>query len=81
MVPTASNAMDFVLDEKVNERNQGGKEQTRNELPVFDSTGICWAEHDATHSPGKRRKNVENHEDVMPVMVICARDVGPSTTC
>ena len=81
MTPTASNAIHFVLDEKVNKRNQRAKEQTRKDFPVPDSTGVCWAEHDATHSPGKGCKNIQNHEDVMPVVVVRARDVGPSATC
>ena len=40
---TARNLVDFVLNEKVNQGDEGTKEQTGQNLAIFDRLGIRWA--------------------------------------
>lgn len=69
--------MHLVLDEKVDERHQRSEEGPRQPLPVFDGLCVRWAERDAAERPGQGGDDVRDHEDVVPVVVVCRRDVCP----
>ena len=72
--------MDFVLDEEVDQWDQGTKEATCEYLPILDCGRIIRAQGEASQGPGKSRDEVGDHEDVVPVMVIRRRDIRPTTT-
>lgn len=69
--------MDFVLDEKVDQWDQCSKEPSRKILSVLDRLGVRWAEVDASGRPWDRKYQVRDHQDVMPIVVVGRRDVGP----
>lgn len=77
---TASNTMNLVLDEEVNQRHQSSEKQPSQNLPVLDGTLILRAESKAPNGPREREDQVRNHENVVPVVVVGAGDVDPATT-
>jgi hypothetical protein len=73
----AGHLVDLVLDEEVDQRHKGSEEGATEELAVVDGLGIVGAQGDAADGPGQSCDQVGNHEDVVPVMVVGRRDVGP----
>lgn len=69
--------MDFVSDEEVDERNECREERSGEELPVFQSSGIARAQREAANSPWQGSHEIRDHEDIVPVVVICRRDICP----
>lgn len=60
----------FVLDEKIDQRNQGTKEQPGQIFPVFDSDRVGRAQGETAESPWQCSNKIANHEDIMPIVVI-----------
>lgn len=72
--------MNLVLYEKVNQRNESSKESASEVFPVLYRRRIGRTEHEASHGPRQCRNQIADHEDIMPIMVICACHICPSTT-
>lgn len=70
--------MDLVLDEEVHERHDGAKEGTGDVFAVLDGGGVGRAERDAAKHPRDGGDEVGDHEDVVPVVVVGRRDIGPA---
>lgn len=73
--------MHFVLDEKIHQRDESAKKGCREILAIFHGARIGRTEIYAADSPGESRDYVQDHEDVVHVVVIGARDVRPSAAC
>lgn len=73
--------MNLVLDEKVHQRHQSTEESARNVFPVLDRFGIRGTERNAAGCPRNRKDNVRDHKNIVPVMVVGRRDVGPPAAC
>ena len=71
--------MHLVLNEEVDQRYEGAKERSSQVFPVLDRFRIGWAQSQASQRPRQCRDEVADHENVVPVVVIRARDVRPST--
>lgn len=78
--PTSSDVVNLVLDEPVDQRNQGTEEGTCKELSISDSRWVGGAQRKAADCPWERCHKVRDHEDVMPVMIIRRCHICPSTT-
>lgn len=68
-----------MLDEEVHQRNQCSKEGTRQVLSVLDSLWIWWTQCQTTQCPWQCSHQIADHEDVVPIVVVCARHVCPSS--
>lgn len=71
--------MHFVLDEEVDQGYEGCKECSAQIFPVLDRLGIWWAESNTANGPGQSGDKIADHENVMPVMVIGARHISPTS--
>jgi hypothetical protein len=69
-----------VLDEEVGQRHNRGEEGTAKDLTVVDGLGIVGAQGDAAEGPWYSCDEVRDHEDVVGVVVIGRRDIGPAST-
>jgi hypothetical protein len=67
-----------VLDEKVDERYYSGKEGSREVLSVLDSHRVPRAERKTSVGPWDGSDEIGDHKDVVPVVIIGRRDIGPS---
>ena len=72
--------MHFMLDEEVDQWNEGAKESAGQVLSVLDGLRVGRRQGNAANSPGQSGNEITNHKDVVPIMVIGARDVCPSST-
>lgn len=73
--------MNLVLQEEIGQGDQGNVEATSEKLPQENSPGVVvWAQGKAANGPWNSGDEVRNHEDVVPVVVISRRDVGPAST-
>lgn len=77
---TSCNFVDFVLNEEVNERDKSPEEQPSKPLAPFHSLGIGRTESETAQSPWERGDQVRDHEDVVPVMIVCRGNVSPAST-
>ena len=68
-----------MLDEEVNEGDESREEGSAKELSVLESGWVSRAQGKAAQGPGKGCNKVGDHEDVVPVVVVSRRDVGPSS--
>lgn len=71
--------VDLVLDEEVDQRYEGSEEGTAQDLAVVDGLGVVGAQGDAAKCPWQSSNEIRDHEDVVPVMVIGRRDIGPAS--
>lgn len=71
--------VDLVLDEEVDQRYKGSEEGTTEDLTVIDGLGVVGAQSDTAEGPGQSSNEVGDHENVVPVMVVGRRDVGPAS--
>lgn len=69
-----------MLNEIVDQWNQGSEEKAGYDLAVLDGPTVIGAESKAAQRPRQSRDKVRDHEDIMPVMIISGGDIGPSTT-
>ena len=69
-----------MLDEEVDQRNKCAKEGVSKTFAVLDRSRVRRAEHCASDCPGERSHQVADHKDIMPIVVIRACNVRPSTT-
>jgi len=72
--------VDFVLDEKVYQGYQSAKEGTSEHLPVLDGYWIRRAQSQTAQRPWQGSNQIADHEDVVPVVVVCRGDICPSST-
>lgn len=72
--------MDFVLDEEMGHRKQGTKESKGKEFPVLCSLGVLRGRLDGANDMRECAEQVDNHGDIMDIMVIRGSDEYPSTT-
>jgi hypothetical protein len=70
----------LVLDEEVDQWYKCAKEGISQAFAVLDRSRIRRAEHRTSNGPGQRSHQIADHKDVVPIVVIRARDVRPSTT-
>jgi hypothetical protein len=69
----------LVLDEKVDEGDESREKGSAKDLAVLESGWVSRAQGKAAQCPGESRNKIGYHEDVVPVMVVSRRDVGPSS--
>jgi hypothetical protein len=69
----------LVLNEIIDQGHEGAEEQASQDLPVLDGSGIRRTERQAAQCPGQSCNQVGNHEDIMPIMIICGSNVCPPT--
>ena len=72
--------MHFVLNEVVHQRHKRPEEGSSQVLPIPNRRGIRRAQRQTSQRPRQRRNQITYHEDVMPIMVIGARNVCPPPT-
>jgi hypothetical protein len=72
--------MHLVLYEEVDQRNECRKESTSQILPILYSLRIRRTQHNTPNGPRQRRNQITNHEYVMPIVIIRARNIRPPTT-
>jgi hypothetical protein len=77
---TSSHFVDLVLDEEIYQGNEGPKEKACEDLPPFACSGIIGAQGKAAQRPWESRDEIGDHEDVVPVVVICRRHICPTPT-
>lgn len=77
---TTRDSVHLVLDEEIHQRHKRAEESTSQVFPVPNGGRIRRAKHQAANRPGQGSHQVADHENVMPIMVIRARNVRPSTT-
>lgn len=70
--------MDLVLDEKVDQRDQGSEKEASQQLAVLDGRLVWRRESEAAEGPGKGEDEVRDHKDVVPVVVVGRGDVNPA---
>ena len=70
-----------MLDEVVNQRHQGSEEEAGHDLAVFDSPPIVGAERKTAKRPWQSSDQIRDHKNIVPVMIVGRRDIGPSATC
>lgn len=70
--------MHFVLDEKVDERDDSAEKGAGHVLAVLDGVGVVGAQGEAAKHPGDGGHKIRNHENVVPVVVVRRSDVGPA---
>ena len=73
--------MNLVLDEKVQQWHNRAEEGSRKIFPKPDCLWVGWAQSYAAQRPRQSSNQIPNHEYIVPVMVIRARDIRPSTAC
>lgn len=73
--------MHLVLDEEVHQRNQRPKESTRQVLSVLDGLRVGRTQRQTSQCPRQRSHQIADHEDVVPIVIIRARNICPSSTC
>lgn len=72
--------MHLVLNEEVDQWHYSPKEGTRQVLPQLNRLRVGWAHHETANGPWQGRYQVADHEDIMPIVVVGARDICPTTT-
>jgi len=77
---TSCDSVDFMLKEKVCSWNKSAKEGGSKDLPVLDSYWVRRTNRKASQGPRNSGNKIANHEDVVPHMVVCRCNIGPSST-
>lgn len=72
--------MNLVLDKKVYQGDDAAVECARQVFSVLDGDRIGRAQRKTAKSPGNGGKEIGDHEDVVPVMVIGRSNIGPPST-
>jgi hypothetical protein len=72
--------MDIVLDEKVHHGNKCSKESVGKQLSVLLGLGVLGSGRDGADNVGDGAEQVNNHGDIVNVVVVRGSDVNPSTT-
>ena len=67
-----------MLYEEIHQRHERPEEGAREDLPVFDSFSVRWAQREAAQRPRQRRDEIRDHEDVVPVVVVRRGDICPA---
>jgi hypothetical protein len=76
---TSSNAVNLVLDEKVDQRHKRGEKTSSKDLSIFERGGIVGAQGDTAYCPWQSCNKVRDHEDIVPVMVVGGGNICPSS--
>ena len=71
--------MHLVLNKKVYEWDKRREESTTKDLSIVYRLWIRRAECETSNGPRQSRDKVGYHENVMPIMVIGGRHVGPAS--
>lgn len=69
-----------MLNKEVDEWDETPVERARHIFPVFDGGRVRRAQRNTAEGPWNGGKQVRDHEDVVPVMVVGRGDIGPATT-
>lgn len=77
-VRTSRHAMNFMLYKEVNHRNDGSEEGRRDVFPIFDCLGIRRAQDEAADRPGDCGYQIRDHKDIVPIVIVGRRDIGPA---
>jgi hypothetical protein len=72
--------MDFMLDEKVDERDEGAEETSRDDFTVFQCSWVERGHGDDSQCPWQSAHQIPDHGDIMETMIIGRRDIDPSST-
>jgi len=71
--------VDLVLDEEVYERNQRSEEAASEIFPVLDRGCVGRAQRKAAGSPRDGEHKIGDHQNIVPIVVVSRRDIGPSS--
>lgn len=71
--------MHLVLNKEIDQWHYGPKESTRQVLPQLYCLRVGWAHYETADCPRQGCYQVADHEDVVPIVVVGARDIGPTT--
>jgi hypothetical protein len=71
--------VNLVLDEEVHKRDECRKESSAQVFSQLDGSRVWRAQCKASQCPGQGRDQVADHEDVVPVVIIRARNICPSS--
>jgi hypothetical protein len=77
---TSSDTMHLVLNEEVDQWHKSAEKGRCQVFAIFDGLRIGGAECDTASRPRKRRNNVGNHENIMPIVIVCRCNVCPAAT-
>lgn len=78
---TSRHTMHLMLYKEIHQRYQRSKEGAGKVLPIhYRPRVLPRTQRQAAGRPRYRRNEIADHEDVMPVVVIRARDIRPSST-
>lgn len=72
--------MNLVLDEKIDQRHQRAKECASQILPIPDCLRIGRAQCHDSQSPWDGGDQIADHENIVPTVIIRARDICPAST-
>lgn len=72
--------MHFVLDEKVDQRNQSREKSSSEILSQLDGLRVWRTQCNATDGPRQSGNQIADHENIMPIVVIGRRNICPSST-
>ena len=73
--------MYLVLDKEVHERNECCEESSTQVFPQLDSSRVRRAQCKTAQRPRQSRDQVADHENIVPIVIIRACNVCPSTAC
>lgn len=76
---TSWNAVDVVLNEKVDHGNQGTKESVRKQPAVLLCLGVLGCALDGHDDVGDGADEVNSHGNVVDVMVVRGGNIDPAT--
>lgn len=71
--------MYLVLDEKVHQRHERPEKGRGQVLPVCDRLRVRRAQRQTTQRPRQGSNQIADHEDIVPIVIIRARDISPPT--
>ena len=69
-----------MLDEKVNERYKSCEERATKDFSKIYGSWIRRAEGETANCPWDGGYQVRNHEDIVPVMIVCGCNIRPPST-
>lgn len=64
---------------EVNHRNNGSEEGGSDVFSVFNRLGIGRTQDEAAGGPGDCSHQIRDHKDIVPVMIVSRRDIGPAS--
>lgn len=74
---TSRHTMHLMLNEVIHQWHDRRKERASQVLPQLDRLRIRRTQHCTSNSPRQRGDHVRDHEDIVPIVIVRARDIRP----